>query len=287
MLESNWELALAIILIFGIALTSYYYLFWRKSGAINSNVFTVDGDNQTTNSNETMSTASSDAVKWKVDFRQREAYLALKAELQGEKASMGDDESGSRESEDKEANQSADSALDSHTPGEVSTGVDKTLRNALIRRTIAALKMYFPLQQEREANIKLYQERLLSEDLFHQYQNALLSVHMELDEIQKEAESMQAGWGKGVFERAAQLIGLERQREAAIRQERDQEKKAKRDEQTKKNREKHEQLVAEQKREKAERLAEKMYQELMTQEAKESESAKRKRKHPTKREKLN
>ena len=100
------------------------------------------------------------------------------------------------------------SASDAAPASESSVSED-TLRKALLRRAMTDLRRAWQLQDEHDSVRKLMLSGSISEDMWAEFKEAESAMQIELFDLQAEAETFRAGWGKEIMRDAAGLIRRE------------------------------------------------------------------------------
>lgn len=98
---------------------------------------------------------------------------------------------------------------DKNTPG-------RTLGQALMKRAIADIPLIQHMQKEAQGMYRLHGKNMCSEVQWRAFQNAEGLVSGEVDEVRKEAEEIEPGWGGMIWRQAAQYHGMLTQRAAQM-----------------------------------------------------------------------
>ena len=99
-------------------------------------------------------------------------------------------------------------------PDEMGPTDVKKLKTALLKRCQADIKRVLSLREDRATLTVLLRNGAICDDLWNQFNDAETIVNLEINECIREAEDLQRGWGKTIFNEAAQAVQAMVQREA-------------------------------------------------------------------------
>lgn len=86
---------------------------------------------------------------------------------------------------------------------------EDALRKALLRRAMTDLRRAWQLRDEHDSIHKLMLSGSISEEMWAEFKEADAAMQLEWFDLQAEAETFRAGWGKEIMRDAAGLIRRE------------------------------------------------------------------------------
>lgn len=89
----------------------------------------------------------------------------------------------------------------------------RTLPVALLKRAMADIPRIEQLEKDHPRMARLFNKGLLPFSIWEQLMEAEAIMDSEVHAVQAEAESLQKGWGQGVFSQAYQMLRKEREEE--------------------------------------------------------------------------
>ena len=117
---------------------------------------------------------------------------------------------------EREAYESLLAKFDENNAGEGSTGstsesnvTEDALRKALLRRAMTDLRRAWQIRDEHDSIHKLMLSGSISEEMWAEFKEADSATQLEWFDLQAEAETFRAGWGKEIMKDAAGLIRRE------------------------------------------------------------------------------
>ncbi|KAI9141512.1 Sec62/63 complex, subunit Sec66, partial [Paraphysoderma sedebokerense] len=90
----------------------------------------------------------------------------------------------------------------------------KTLKTALLKRAMTNVYRIWSLREDRSTLSLLLRNGAIGDDLWQEFLAAEQELNEEIMECVNEAEELESGWGKTLFQQASEMCVMERQREA-------------------------------------------------------------------------
>ncbi|KAI3640520.1 hypothetical protein MIR68_001398 [Amoeboaphelidium protococcarum] len=109
--------------------------------------------------------------------------------------------------------QLADQQQQSQQNGQSPATARNTLAQALMRRTMHNVQQLMDMQSQKQSLSQLVKQGLIGEDVMHRFQMAEQVLNEDCGEIVQEANQLKPQWGESIFQDAAKLIQIEKQRE--------------------------------------------------------------------------
>ena len=81
----------------------------------------------------------------------------------------------------------------------------KRIKTALVRWMIGVIEVLARVERDRPGAARLYEKKLVSEEYWEGVQRCFKETHEVIQEINGEAEFVEAGWGSQMFQQALQL----------------------------------------------------------------------------------
>lgn len=140
-----------------------------------------------------------------------------------------------------------------------------TLKSTLVRRAMVDVQRVVELREQKPALAQLAKSGVVGDDIWNEFLLAENELEQELAEVAMEANELEPGWQKDIFQQASEMVRHERQKEA--HQEADRQRK--RAEKEKERREERDRLRQRREEERLHQERERIANELIKQDEKE------------------